>query len=162
MEFLSGDVLLVLWRQRPESMRHEATRLGEILAAFHSVPLADAAPSLSAEETLYSEEYFRRMLEISTGFTGGEQTAALHRCRQRILASARRDVLIHGDFGPHQIIVDGKGRWSLVDFEYAAVGSFADDVAGTELRLEQQSFPVEGFLRGYWAMRRFHRYLMGA
>ena len=45
--------------------------------------------------------------------------------------------------------MNAQDRWVLLDFEYAGIGAFADDLAGAEVRLEQSRYPhLEGFLAG--------------
>jgi hypothetical protein len=82
------------------------------------------------------------------------QRRLLSRCYDIVTSSGVEDVVIHGDFGPHQIIVDSQSLWFLVDFEYAAIGPSADDLGGTEVRLEQAKFPnIDAFLTGYGGHR---------
>jgi Ser/Thr protein kinase RdoA (MazF antagonist) len=88
--------------------------------------------------------------EPDVGDGGLEQ--ALELCYRRVTEGIRSlpEVIVHGDYGAHQIIVDRSGDWHLVDYEFAVRGPFADDVGGCEARLLRRGIrDRECFLRGY-------------
>jgi Ser/Thr protein kinase RdoA (MazF antagonist) len=155
MERVVGESLENIWSRDKERTGNEVSALGRMLAFIHSIPLAEAKRFLKREEVLYSEEYFAWMLnEIGSYARTTDQLLQLSRCYEVVRGSLVEEVVIHADFGPHQVIVDREGDWVLVDFEYAALAAFADDVAGTEVRLEQKGFrSVEEFLAGYGSLR---------
>ncbi len=71
-----------------------------------------------------------------------------------VTSSTYEEVIIHGDFEPHQIVVGSGGEWMLMDFEYAGLGAAVDDLMGTEIRLEQKGYAGrERFLAGYERIR---------
>lgn len=141
MEKVTGDNLDTLWQQDIERANHEMHRLGEMLARLHKIPLARAKPLLPSEETLYSEQYLAWMMETIAPYFPAEKTSArLIECCEIVTQRGLEMVVTHGDFGPHQVIVDEQGRWVLLDFEYAVISPFADDLADTEVRLEIGSF----------------------
>jgi len=151
MERIVGDSLKEVWEEDNERACQEMSTLGSMLASLHGIPVAHARSFLTQEEVLYTEQYFSWMLKTITPYLGlNNQRRLLSRCYDIVTNSGVENVVIHGDFGPHQIIVDSQSRWFLVDFEYAAIGPFADDLGGTEVRLEQAKFPnIDAFLTGY-------------
>lgn len=46
-----------------------------------------------------------------------------------MLESERGAALVHGDFGPHNVLVDAGGRAHLIDTDHAACGDPATDIA---------------------------------
>ena len=136
----------------------EMSALGEMLAALHGVPVKQVKGFLTREEVLYSKhskQHFTWMTEtIAPYLKVSKHLKLLSKCYEIVVNSEVEEVVIHGDFGPHQVIVDSQGRWVLVDFEYAAISAFADDLAGAEVRLEQVRYPViAAFLTGYGSRR---------
>jgi aminoglycoside phosphotransferase (APT) family kinase protein len=154
MEYVTGDSLEEVWAQDQGRPPLEMARLGRLLARLHGIPVDQVRSFLAREDELYSHHHFSRMMaQIDPYVRGPHQIAALKRCHELIRKSVVREVVIHGDFGPHQVVVDKDDTWFLVDFEYSALGAFADDLAGTEVRLDQRGYATEPFLAGYAAVR---------
>lgn len=154
MEHVSGKNLEEIWDL--ESVKAwEMKKLGEMLGLLHEIPVADAKHFLEREETLFSERYFKWMVEKILPFFGKKDLdLSLNKCYEVITNTKGKEVVIHADFGPHQVIVDKQGNWVLVDFEYAAIGVFVDDLAGAEVRLEQKEYPkINRFLEGYFSVQ---------
>jgi Ser/Thr protein kinase RdoA (MazF antagonist) len=150
-EFVSGNSLQTLWDADKARAGNEMEKLGAMLAGLHSIPIDEAAPFLSREEVLYSPEYRTKMVEtIAPHLPMPNLRESLNSCFAVVTRPDLEHVVIHADFGPHQVVVDEKGQWVLLDFEYAAIAPFADDLGGTEVRLEQKEYPNwDGFLAGY-------------
>jgi Ser/Thr protein kinase RdoA (MazF antagonist) len=129
--------------------------LGRMLGSIHEIPVVEAKHFLEREEVLFAENYFLWMMDtIAPYLRATYQTSLLRKCYEVIMSTPLDEVMIHADFGPHQVIVNSQGQWILMDFEYAALGAFADDLAGTEVRLEQMGCSnIEGFLGGYESVR---------
>jgi Ser/Thr protein kinase RdoA (MazF antagonist) len=126
-----------------------------MLGSLHEIPAAQAKHFLAREEVLFTENYFAWMMKTITPYLSvPDQTSLLRKCYKSVTSTPVKEVVIHADFGPHQVIVDSQGQWILMDFEYAAIGAFADDLAGTEVRLERNSYSNIGeFLNGYGSVR---------
>lgn len=155
MEDVAGERLDEIWSQDQTRASKEMSALGRMLGSLHGVPVGEASRFLDREEVLYSESYFVWMKNTIGAYLGAaEQTLLLCKCHEEVRRAVLEEVVIHGDFGPHQVIVDSQGEWILTDFEYAALGAFADDLAGAEVRLEREGYPnIEGFLGGYEIVR---------
>ncbi len=155
MEDVAGERLDEIWRRDRSRANQEMRALGSMLGSLHGVPVAEAEHFLDRETMLFSEGYFVWMRDtISAYVSGTEHPQLLRKCYEEVKRAAVAEVVIHGDFGPHQVIVNSQGKWILTDFEYAALGAFADDLAGTEVRLERQGYPsIETFLDGYERVR---------
>ncbi len=155
MEDMAGERLQEIWNRNPTRVAEEMSTLGRVLGFLHEIPVEGARRFLEREDVLFSEEYFGWMMETIAPYsepTG--QGRLLRRCYEVVRGTPVEEVVIHGDFGPHQVIVDSQGQWVLVDFEYAALGAFADDLGGAEVRLERQDYAnIEGFLAGYESVR---------
>jgi Ser/Thr protein kinase RdoA (MazF antagonist) len=151
MRHVEGERLGEIWRKDRTQASKQMSTLGRMLGSLHEIPVAEAKPFLEREKVLYAEDYFVWMMDtIAPYLRAADQTLFLRKCYEVVTSSSVEEVVIHADFGPHQIIVDSQGRWILIDFEYAAIGTFADDLAGAEVRLEQKAYPnIAGFLRGY-------------
>lgn len=150
MEYVSGEPLIDRWLAAevvPDAALH---RLGRLLAELHRIPLAAASTFVEPETVLFSSAYKDRMKNLIAPYLP-DAGAAIDACHHRITEANDRlpHVLTHGDFGPHQVIVSGK-RWVLIDFEFATLSPFADDLAGTEARLMQQGFSTTPLLEGYF------------
>ncbi len=154
MEHISGNNLEEIWDQESAKAR-DMKKLGEMLGELHELPVADAKHFLEREKTLFSERYFKKMAETISPFLGEKNlNISLHKCYEVVTNTTGKEVVIHADYGPHQIIIDMKGNWVLVDFEYAALGVFADDLAGAEVRLEQKEYSnIDQFLEGYGSVQ---------
>jgi Ser/Thr protein kinase RdoA (MazF antagonist) len=155
MRHIEGERLGEIWSKDRTQASKQLSTLGRMLGSLHEIPVAEAKHFLEREEALYAEDYFVWMMDtIAPYLRAADQTLFLRRCYEVVTSSSVEEVVIHADFGPHQIIVDSQGRWILIDFEYAAIGTFADDLAGAEVRLEQMAYPsIAGFLRGYESVR---------
>jgi Ser/Thr protein kinase RdoA (MazF antagonist) len=155
MEDVSGETLVEIWNQDRTRANKEMCILGRMLGSLHEIPAAQAKHFLAREEVLFTENYFAWMMKTITPYLSlPDQTYLLRKCYKTVTSTPVEEVVIHADFGPHQVIIDSQGKWILMDFEYAALGAFADDLAGTEVRLEQSGFSnIEGFLGGYGSVR---------
>ncbi len=155
MRHVEGERLGEIWGKDRTQASKQMSTLGRMLGSIHEIPVAEAEHFLEREEVLYAEDYFLWMMDtIAPYLRAADQTLFLRKCYEVVTSSSVEEVVIHADFGPHQIIVDSQGRWILIDFEYAAIGAFADDLAGAEVRLEQKSYPnIAGFLGGYESVR---------
>lgn len=155
MEHVDGERLEEIWRRDGRRAREEMGALGRMLGALHEIPARRASGFLEREDLLFSEAYFAWMVETITPYLRADDADRLLRtCYEAVTQTTVEEVVIHGDFGPHQVMVDAQGEWVLVDFEYAALGAFADDLGGAEVRLERATYGnVEGFLRGYGSVR---------
>lgn len=151
MEDVAGERLDEIWSKDRTRASKQMSTLGRMLGSLHEIPVAEAKHFLEREEVLYAEHYFVWMIDtIAPYLRAADQILLLRKCYEVIMSTPVEGVVIHGDFGPHQVVVDSQGRWILIDFEYAALGTFADDLAGAEVRLEQEGYPnIEGFLGGY-------------
>jgi RIO-like serine/threonine protein kinase len=86
--------------------------------SLHEIPVAEARHFLEREEVLFAESHFVWMMNtIAPYLTAASQTLLLRKCYDVVTSSSVEEVVIHADFGPHQIIVDSQGRWILIDFE---------------------------------------------
>ena len=155
MEDVPGESLIEIWNQDSTRASKEMNVLGRMLGSLHEIPVVDAKHFLEREEVLFAENYFLWMVDTITPYLkAADQTSLLDKCYKTITSILVDEVVIHADFGPHQVIVDSQGQWILMDFEYAALGAFADDLAGTEVRLEQREYSnIDGFLIGYESVR---------
>jgi Ser/Thr protein kinase RdoA (MazF antagonist) len=155
MEDVAGERLDEIWRQDRTRAGQQMRSLGQMLGALHEIPVAEAKRFLGREEELYAESYVVWMMDtIAPYLRTVDQTSLLRKCYEIIISTPVQEVVIHADFGPHQVVVDAQGKWNLIDFEYAALGAFADDLAGAEVRLEQNQHPnISGFLGGYESVR---------
>jgi thiamine kinase-like enzyme len=110
-----------------------------MLASLHQIPVSAAEPFLHREEKPFSEDYTLWMLErIAPYLPSPDLRAKLDSCFRTIQEAPLKETISHGDFCPHQVIVDLSGRWVLMDFEYATITPFADDLSGAEVRLERR------------------------
>lgn len=150
MEYVSGEPLLDRWLANEVVPDAELHRLGRLLAELHRVPLAAASTFVKPDTVLFSSAYKDKMKTLITPYLP-DTDVAIDACHQRIIQANATlpHVLTHGDFGPHQIIVSGD-RWVLIDFEFATLSPFADDLAATEARLIQQEFSTAPLLEGYF------------
>jgi Ser/Thr protein kinase RdoA (MazF antagonist) len=155
MEDVAGKSLIESWNQDRTRVSKEMNLLGRMLGSIHEIPVAEAMHFLKREEVLFTENYFARMMEAITPYLKTpEQSSLLRKCYEIVVRTLVEEVVIHADFGPHQVIVDSQGQWILIDFEYAAIGAYVDDLAGAEVHLEQNGFSnIEGFLGGYESVR---------
>ncbi len=155
MEDMAGQRLQEIWSRNPTRVSEEMSTLGKVLGFLHEIPVKEARRFLAPEDVLFSEEYFGWMMETIAPYSEPRgQGRLLRTCYEVVRGTPLEEVVTHGDFGPHQVVVDSQGRWVLMDFEYAALGAFADDLGGTEVRLERQDYAnTEGFLRGYQSVR---------
>lgn len=150
MEFIEGEHLIGLWREEPLRVPDDMSRLGTMLGSIHAIPLASAEEILDEDLTIYAPEFFSRMAATLKPFLSSEEQAALLECFQRVTDESLEQTVLHGDFGPHQVIVRPDGRWVLFDFEFAMTGPFADDLGGAEVRMQRFGFAdTEAFLSGY-------------
>jgi Ser/Thr protein kinase RdoA (MazF antagonist) len=108
-EFIEGDSLSELWEACPARIPEDLRRLGVLLGELHEVPLHDA--NLTPEETLFTGAYFERMCAaLDPGST--RLRAGMERCYERVCEGHARfdDLVVHGDYGPHQIVVGQNER----------------------------------------------------
>lgn len=154
-EYVLGESLESLWDSNHARASAEMERLGTMLASLHQIPVELAQEFLSFEETLYSEAHFATMAEtISSYIRARDFEENLEKCFATVTEQKLEQVVTHADFGPHQIIACPDGQWVLLDFEFAAIAPFADDLSGAEVHLEQRHYPdVDRFLRGYAVLR---------
>lgn len=152
MEFITGDSLLDVWRRTGTAPEEDLRRLGHLLADLHSVSLSRAMSFLEPETILFSEQYKDQMKQLIMHHVPGINSA-IDACHARIIQAqdTLAQTVIHADFGPHQVIV-ADDQWVLLDFEFATLGSFADDLAGTEARLKRWDYESARFLDGYFAV----------
>ncbi len=155
MEDIAGERLDQTWSRDHRQAGDEMSTLGRMLATLHTIPVAGTNRFLEREEVLFSERYFAWMVEtMAQSWQKADWSEPLRRCYDVVTAAPLEQVIIHGDFGPHQVVVDSQGQWVLMDFEYAALGAFADDLGGTEVRLERREYPsIEGVLQAYHGVR---------
>ena len=155
MEDVPGKSLIEIWNQDSTRASKEMNVLGRMLGSLHEIPVVDAKLFLEREKVLFAENYFLWMVDTITPYLkAADPTSLLRKCYEVVKSTPVEEVVIHADFGPHQVIVDSLEQWILMDFEYAALGAFADDLAGTEVRLEQKDFSnIDGFLIGYDSVR---------
>ncbi|MFW6115949.1 MAG: phosphotransferase family protein [Chloroflexota bacterium] len=155
MEDAAGERLGEAWSRDHARAGAEMSALGRMLGSLHEIPVAGAERLLEREKVLFSRRYFDWMADTMAPYWRRDgQPRLLRRCYEVVTSTAVDEVVIHGDFGPHQVVVNSQGEWILIDFEYAALGAFADDLGGTEVRLKRQGYPnIEGFLRGYESRR---------
>lgn len=155
MEDVAGERLDEIWNKDRKQINKQMKTLGILLGSLHKIPVSAVKNFLEREDLLYTEHYFEWMMDtISPYLRTADQALLLRKCYEAIMRTSMEEVVIHGDFGPHQIVVDSQGQWYLIDFEFTALGAFADDLAGTEVRLEQKGYPnTEGFLEGYESVR---------
>ena len=154
-EYVIGESLESLWDADQRRASNEMERLGAMLASLHQLPVEQAQAFLSYEETLYSETYFAGMADtIAPYLRAKDIERTLDGCFTIITRQDLEQVVTHADFGPHQIIASPNGQWVLLDFEFAAIAPFADDLGGAEIHLEQKHYPeIERFLNGYATLR---------
>jgi RIO-like serine/threonine protein kinase len=154
MEDVAGETLVEIWNQDHSRANKEMSILGRMLGSLHEIPVAQAEHFLAREEVLFTENYFTWMIKTITPYLSApDQTSLLRKCYKIVKSTPVEEVVIHADFGPHQVIVDSYGQWILMDFEYAALGAFADDLAGTEVRLEKMGYSNIEFINGYGIVR---------
>jgi Ser/Thr protein kinase RdoA (MazF antagonist) len=128
MEDAEGERLEEIWSKDRTRASKQMSTLGRMLGSLHEIPVAEAKHFLEREEVLYAEHYFVWMMDtIAPYLRAADQTFLLRKCYEVVMSSPVEQVVIHADFGPHQVIVDSQGQWILMDFEYAAIGTFADD-----------------------------------
>jgi Ser/Thr protein kinase RdoA (MazF antagonist) len=154
-EHVVGESLESLWDSDHRRASNEMERLGAMLASLHQIPVEHAPAFLSQEKTLHSEAYLTRMADTITPYLRAKDfEKTLEACFTVVTQPNLEHVVIHADFGPHQIIASPNGQWVVLDFEFAAIAPFADDLAGTEIHLEQKHYPdLERFLDGYTTLR---------
>lgn len=154
LEFIEGEHLIGLWREEPSRVPGDMSRLGSMLGSIHAIPLASAAQVLDEDLTIHDPEFFSRMAATVEPLLSSEEQAALSECFERVTGEALEQTVLHGDFGPHQVIVRPDGRWVLFDFEFAMTGPFADDLGGAAVRMQRFGFADTGaFLSGYEQVR---------
>jgi Ser/Thr protein kinase RdoA (MazF antagonist) len=155
MEYVPGTRLDKIWNKEAGQIREQMNSLGEMLGMLHEIPVSEGKQFLEREEVLYTEEYFLWMLDTIAPYLRGKKSASLlEMCYDLVTSSSCEEVIIHGDFGPHQVVVGLDREWVLMDFEYAGLGAAVDDLTGTEIRLEQKGYAGrERFLAGYERIR---------
>jgi len=155
MNDVARERLEDVWRKDPTQASKRMSTLGRMLGSLHEIPVAEAKHYLEREDVLYTEHYFEWMMDtIAPYLKAAGQSLLLRKCYEIVLSTPVEEVVIHADFGPHQVVVDSHGQWILMDFEYAPLGVFADDLAGAEVRLEQKGYAnIEWFLGGYESVR---------
>ena len=155
MEDVAGETLVEIWNQDRTRANKEMSVLGRMLGSLHEIPVSQAKHFLAREEVLFTEDYFVWMMKTITPYLSApDQVSLLDKCYKTVTSTLVEEVVIHADFGPHQVIVDSQVQWILMDFEYAALGAFADDLAGTEVRLEKMGYSnIEEFVNGYGSVR---------
>jgi len=151
LEYIAGDNLQAVWDNDRSQASREMSKLGKMLASLHQIPVEKARKFLSLEDVLYSRVYFVKMKETIIPHQQKLDTEQLlEKCYGTIIQTSLKNSVTHADFGPHQIVVTKDSQWVLLDFEYAAIAPFADDLSGTEIRLEQRNYPnIDNFLCGY-------------
>ena len=154
-EYVIGESLESLWDSDHLRASSEMERLGVMLASLHKIPVEQAQAFLSYEETLYSETYFAKVADTITPYLRAKDfEKTLEECFSIVTQQDLEHVVTHADFGPHQIIARPNGQWVMLDFEFAAIAPFADDLGGAEIHLEQKHYPdIERFLNGYATLR---------
>ncbi len=148
-EFIEGESLSKLWDSNSARIPEDLRRLGVLLGELHAVPLQYA--DLTPEETLFTRAYFDRM-SAALDPSRTRLRVRMERCFERVSEGHARlgDVVVHGDYGPHQIVVGQNERWYLLDFEFAVRGPFADDLGACEVRLARGSITrTEPLIEGY-------------
>lgn len=114
----------------------------------------DLAWHLEAIETLTRSESSRHSDEIALGERMKDDDGAMRERLvelDRVLTSAELDTgVIHGDFGPHNVIFDASGRTVVHDLELARVDWRMVDLAGSISRSRADA--GRAFLEGYRRM----------
>jgi Ser/Thr protein kinase RdoA (MazF antagonist) len=147
--YLTGSSLAALWQADSTRIAGDLEKLGQLLALLHSVPLPE--DGIEPEQTLFTRRYYEAMRtraeEVTAGIGG-----YLDACYVRVVEANRElpHVLVHGDYGAHQIIVGRDQIWHLTDYEFAVRGPRADDLGGCEARLLRHGVRDRAaFLAGY-------------
>lgn len=152
MDAVTGESLLARWRAQPTAPEAEMRRLGVLLADLHNVPL-DAAAAFVEPETIFFSAKHREKMQRAIAPYLPDAAGWVDACFCRVVAAMSRlpIVLSHADFGPHQVIVQAE-EWVLLDFEFATISPFADDLSGTEARMQRWGFRTGAFLSGYFSV----------
>lgn len=154
LEYVEGQTLQKLWRADRDRMKSEMRRLGELLAQLQGMPVAQASVFLEHEDILFTDEHFARAQQMLSPYLSSNSLTSLQRCHETVADADLEEVVSHSDFGPHRIIARPDGEWVLTDFEHTAIAPFANDLSGTEVRLEREDFaPTDPFYEGYASVR---------
>lgn len=113
-----------------------ARSAGEALRALHEgPPPAEATPHRPADEIALLQQWLRRLEAFGLDEGSPFHTVARWVFRE-LAAESDPPVLLHRDFYDKQILIDGEGRVSLLDFDTLAVGEAALDLANILAHLE--------------------------
>jgi aminoglycoside phosphotransferase (APT) family kinase protein len=130
-------------------------QLADVLAQLHRVPVdtlplppeLSAAPDESPVQNLvqhWMSQYQRQVAEPS---------ALLEAGFERLLAGEpdhEQMVIVHGDIGYHNLMVDDSGTATLIDWELAHIGDPAEDICGARIFVEREGL-FDYFLERYEA-----------
>ncbi len=122
-------------------------QLARILAGVHQVPILETMstprPSMASQEDLLGaisqrEEIVRAAADVVPWAPGLDlQMALFDWLRNHLPPMAGGEVLVHGDVGFHNILVDGEEITALLDWELSHRGRAAEDLAYVKPTLEQ-------------------------
>ncbi|NKQ57068.1 phosphotransferase family protein [Amycolatopsis sp. K13G38] len=147
-----GDV----WGPSQPVDRRTAERIAAVLARLHSLDTssltsAPLPPMCTRDEIAGAVDERRQVLDAVA--EAADPYAAVFALvlawlREHVPGDVARPVLVHGDFGLHNILIEGTAPTAVLDWERAHLGDPAEDLAYVRPSVEP-ILPWEEFLRAY-------------
>ena len=139
MRAAAGRPDVQTWEPDPHKRERLGTELASILARLHRLPLAGApfslpegGPGIVLGDWLSG---WRRQWE-EIGRAEWAQVSRAYDYLEANLPDVERLVIVHADYGLHNIMVDDGRITAVLDWEFAHAGDPAEDLAYTQGRLE--------------------------
>lgn len=156
MEFVEGQLMLdhileIRRRGKVQEILPLFTALGEFLAELHNFPIRE-----EGREALRAIPEIPLTLAAPQPFIESALVENSAKLAARLTGMDSRQVLLHGDYGYHNVLVRDNGTCCLVDWELAGVGHPGVDI-GNVLFWTHLHFPeiaqscTQQFLKGYGA-----------
>lgn len=152
----AGRCLGDVWGPSEPVSPRTAEQIAEVLARLHALdtsalPATPLPPMGDREEIVGAIDERRAVLDAVADAT--QPYAALFALvlawlREHVPGDVARPVVVHGDFGLHNILVGDSGPTAVLDWERAHLGDPAEDLAYVRPSIEQ-ILPWESFLRTY-------------
>lgn len=126
-EFIAGRTLAELMDQNPEKLEEYLTQFVDIQLLMHT----KKAPLL----TMIKDKMHRKIDE------SGLDATTRYELHTRLNSMPDHNKVCHGDFNPHNIIINEGGDFSILDWSHATQGNASADAARTFLLFNLEGKP---------------------